>query len=606
MPIFPIIFVIVFLLNSIFRQNFDFFDYDSVKNYTIIQEFQQGNFQNMFYHASPLFYWVMWLGNDVFSFWFLQVIFHSSAMAVWIYFFRCFMLYANFKIAYLALATHNANDTALRPKGIKTAYHSYVYVFMLSSCFLWGLGDYLAMETLSLLLSGLFFSAYFKTFFPNEGIVFLKKEKKVRSTTTISIKKTIFKISSDYDYNLLYFSAIIFGLLYTINYKAIMLLPLFLVLELASKHKRQHFILKKYLFAGFLALLPILFFVLLGGILGVSLWQYPKVIASTFLMSSGQKVAFGGQILGFSDFYFWWFLWYENSFVFVFVLMGLLFFSFLGLDYFIETIFFKKKKKYLFNTHKSFLYIRLVVLIFGIFVCLMSVLPTAPRGLVFVFPFFYLVGMFSISEILYFYQYYLMQKERKVKGFIFSNTFLRKYIEPSFKFLFMYVICKVYTFAFYLYAIIFLVFLGNNFFTKKEKNTYPEIADFLYKNNIKAIATSQSIQILPHAQKYGIKIYPLNHAQALQKLQTELKKSKQDTIKYVLLDDYCKILNTNKNFEHWYNTPKNQLISQWNLPSLNKILLYFEHAEFTKLSFAQTQKLYQNTHKTLQAKLLKL
>ena len=52
-----------------------FFDYDSAKNWLILQEMTKGHFQDIFHHSSPTFYWVLypfaWIFNE---YWLLEAI----------------------------------------------------------------------------------------------------------------------------------------------------------------------------------------------------------------------------------------------------------------------------------------------------------------------------------------------------------------------------------------------------------------------------------------------------------------------------------------------------------------------------------------------------
>ncbi|TAE73839.1 MAG: hypothetical protein EAZ85_06035 [Bacteroidetes bacterium] len=602
--IFIIIFFVFILALNIFVRGsqIGFFDYDSVKNFTIIQEFQRFQFQNIFHHASPFFYVFMFLGNIFFSFDMLMMLTHAWAICVWIMLAKPYFLKKRTIFSFDKeedFFSFFREKQEFEPLPLVISYFLYIlYGFVLIfSHFLWVSGEYFGMESLSLVISGYLFMYYFKTF----SIISPKDEE---NTTLLRIKK-------------LQISVFLLGLLYTLNYKAIMLLPIFLCLE--CYQKVRFFSFKKWLLCLLIFFIPILFFITLSIFLGVSFLQYPRVIIFTFLMSSGEKVGFGSQFLGFSFFYYFWLACYENTIFFItfFIICFILFirvymyfnqmiafnlnfyynkiFYTDFLRYKTEDIYLKKTKAmekfeeleneyidsqksrkvfFIYTTTMPFWF--LVSYFFFAFSFFMSYFPTAPRGLVFVYPFYFLFFCIIIRKIVeYFYQ--TLQNDKIMPIF--------------FKGFFLIFIGFVFPISLVLYS-----FFQNYSYYFPQKNTYIEIAKYLHEHKIDAIATSQSLQILPYTQKYGIKVYPLRHQNEIQKISKE--------VKFVLLDDYCEVLNKKSNFIEWQDTSKNKLIKTWDLPSLKKPLLFFEHSEFTKLSFYVIQNNFH--HLKLEAKLIQI
>ncbi len=526
---FIIFFGIISVLNIFLRGKIGFFDYDSVKNYTILQEFQHNNFQHIFHHASPLFYLYMYAGNFIFSIEMLMIFTHTWAMCVWLMFLKKYFFEKKENIFFVYILYFMG---------------AFILVF---SHFLWVSGAYFGMESLSLVISGYLFSFYLKTFLSNKNEFYFKN---------------------------LQITAFLFGLLYTLNYKAIMLLPIFLLLECFQRVR--FFSFKKCFFCIIISSLPLLFLMILGVFLGVSFLQYPRIIAFTFLMSSGQKVAFGSQFLGFNTFYFYWFLIYEH--LLMFLIAFLLLFNFCIYLFYIHQKKYFQAIKNTFSTIQNIPFWFFICYFFFVFLFLMSFFPTAPRGLVFVYPF------------IFFFCFYIL---KKIFVFIYENNTIQSIkISFFFKSFFSIFVC-------FLFLYLILIFNFNSqiiSYYLPTKNTYPEIAKYIHDQKITHIATSQSLQILPYAQKYGIKVYPINH-------QKDIKNASQQ-ITHFLLDDYCEVLNTKNHFLDWQNIPSNQIIKTWKLPSLNKPLLFFEHTEFTKLSFDSTQKKLEKANK-LTLKLLK-
>ncbi len=619
-----LIFVFFFLCNLFFRGEFYFFDYDSVKNYTVIQEFQQGNFQNLFYHASPLVYTIFWLGNYIFPLQILQIIIHSLAMTVWVIFFKNILLEKQQHERQELTQKYKAKILLKEYSITHTISSFFAYSFLvffvlmlLSSHFLWGMGDYLAMEGLSVLWSGLMFEAYFKSFGEDKNKNFQE------------LKKAVF----------------LFGVLYVTNYKAVMLLPVFAVVEVWHYIYEKRFSFSQFVFLGSFAVLPLVFFMVIGAILGVHLLKYPKIIAYTFVMSSGENVGFGKQILDFSFFYAGWLVLNENwAFGWIFCLWGCIIISPLVVCLFILGViivfvasvfralsnFFlknpwslnfkdiledirkdpnqkklsieeqeevKKQQNKEKQDFKNFISIKkstslkITFCFIFLYPFIMSFLPPAPRGLAFVYPFFSLFLLLCCFYMLLWYA-----KNQNYERLLYEKTLFAVII-----WLFPSILLLIFN------LVNFPVITNYNSKKNQGKNQdYAQIALYLHQKNIKEIATTQSIQLLPHAQKYNIKLYPLNHENEWKKLQSERQKANILPLEYVLLDDYCKILNTETNFDTWFQMPSSQIIQKWSLTSLENDLVFFEHAEFTKLNYQGTKGNLQKYRGLLEARLIRL
>lgn len=317
------------------------FDYDSVYNYQILEQIAVGNYQNIFYHASPTFY-------TIFS------IFYAISSDFW------FLLYCNAFIGTLAIHIFVATFRK---------HNVYLLLFLGSSLLLVANSRYLSIEGISLLGSALLWNKI-KYFFDVSKNYSQKNQ----------------ELTSGFALHLFYFSfAFLLLFLLLSNYKA--LVPIFFMFMGFVIAYRNKFLLSKLPLAGKKTLqsndcegeeeftlyikviyLSIIYFflglflvVLASMLLGQRWYQYPATIFSivaTAKNTSASTFDFG--------YYFRYIFSFENPFLLIFLAIAFVFF----IRNYKQTEDFRK----------------IIWLVFlGTFLT-MTLLAKAPRGLIFCLP----------------------------------------------------------------------------------------------------------------------------------------------------------------------------------------------------------------------------
>lgn len=246
------------------------FDYDSVYNFQILEQIAQKNYQNVFHHASPVFY-------AVFS------LFYAISSDFW------FLLYSNALIGTLAVHIFVATFSK----------HNIIFLLLLGlSLLLVASSRYLSIESISLMGSALLWSKI-KSFFE----VSKNYSEKNQNLTSL------FPIH----YFAIFFAFLAFLLLLS-NYKAIV--PLFFgvvgILILSSKSTILHF--RVIVFALIYFAIGMLLVMLLGILLGQKWYQYPATFLA--IVFSAKNTSASTWDFGY---YFKYILSFENPFLLIFL-----------------------------------------------------------------------------------------------------------------------------------------------------------------------------------------------------------------------------------------------------------------------------------------------
>ena len=428
--------IFLFFLRVFTLEEHKFYDYDAVSNYLVIQEIWTGDFQHFFQHASPGFYlfyvWVMAFTTQDIWLQYLSAGLNLLSVVVLVEF------------VFLAI------ELPFKKNWIDKFV---LYIFLGLSFFLLNSALYFSIENLSVLLFFFCFIFYHQ-----------------------SLKK-----GSRY----LIISILLWGILYTVNYKAILLVPIFVLLELIQKKRKLSF--RVILWGGLLALIPIFICILIGIIGGLEYWKYPAVIylSLTATSSGGMGSQFGGDLW----YYFKYLFWYEN----LLLIPGMVLFGY-----------FSSKKAFHQIKQGDFL---IQVAFFSIcYLAGMSLLLKAPRGLAFIYPFMYLLAWVGLRVLW----------EKSLLGNYLVKIALIGAIIISF-----------YRAWIYIYP-----YTSSN---------YQKVANYLEEHQVQKIVVSVGNKIIPYLQNNDIEIILIRH-------ENELDKYIKQGFEYLLLDDYYQVVNL-KNFK---------------------------------------------------------
>jgi hypothetical protein len=262
--------------------------------------------------------------------------------------------------------------------------------------------------------------------------------------------------------------------------------------------------------------------IFLGVILGLDWKVYPAKIIGSFLHTQGGRGNLGSQFSFDIEFYPLFLLSFENILIFVVIIYLIL-----------------KKIRKISEVFTHFTLLHYFFLIVVMYFLGMSILLKAPRGLATIYPLIYFCVFWVLLEIATYQKYYYLMA---ILLIFFSIGFQ-------------------------------LIRLNSILFAKKTSN-YENIALYLKKKNIKQVASAVSLQIIPMAQKYNIKVIPLLEEKDLQKY---------PDIEYVLLDDFRHITHK-QDFEIW---KKYKLVQKWHETTLGNPLIWLEHAEYTRQTWKE-------------------
>ncbi len=364
-------------------------DYDAVKNYMLAQQLAGFHFSELFYHASP----TLNMLNGI-------LFFLTNSYVLLEYVHAAFNV-----IAILLLGDY------VSKKLNWSRLELFSFLFLAgTSLTMVNTSRYLAMESLSLLFFVCFLRAYLETFGQAN-------------------KKLILP-------------GLLLGLLFTVNYKAFLILPVIFLVECLA-YKKDFF---QRCSLGLVAfILPFLGYVVLSFLISFVPFQYPAVLYSIMFVPDDHPYRdltfFNTDVL----YYIKYFFWYENPALIVVLLV-------FPLLYLKKRVFFRKEDQF-----ELILGIIVYAFIFG-----MSLIQKAPRGLLFIYPLLY---VFLILLIKHF-------------------TGHRKYVMISITFV---------VFACHLFSI------QKNIYAYAH-TSYPALADYVKKHHIKAMASYVGMGAYPFVE----------------------------------------------------------------------------------------------------------
>lgn len=318
----------------------------------------------------------------------------------------------------------------------------------------------------------------------------------------------------------------LFALLSLVNYKALLLFPFFLgrsLFEGNSRHIQKRFTLLpkaetvvKIVFSG---LFSLLFLLALGWLSGAGTLNYFARVYGLFTARAAQSAPL--------DLFFYpqYLLHFEALLLPVGLLLGLK----------LSKEFFKKNILFFCFLVGSFL--------------LMSFLPKAVRGLLFVFPLLYAFAWMGLLRV---------QKKS--------------------------------SFALYFALCINLLFALAQAYTQLHpngENGAKKMAQCVEERGIKNLKTTASLQIQPYL-KSSVKLYP------------NLVFLPQEKIKYLLFDDYWHAVQA-----HAPTFPEAEVLCRVPAPELHNPMLFLEHCEFSNRTFDEAMEAWQ-THYAPEMRLLRL
>lgn len=310
---------ILFVLRVYKLRHIGFFDYDSAKNFSILQEIAKGDWLQLFHHSSPSFYLfltpIYFLGKDY-------------VIIEWV----CSL--------FNVLAIYYAVKLFTKLWKLDNITHYALLLLVGSSTFLVVSSRYLAIESLSL------FSFILSLYY-------------------------LFKENKRY-----YIFCLLFAFTFSINYKTILFLPIFFIVDwLIIKHR--NFLQRAILLWGSI-LLIILCYSLLSSILNLDFSLYAKhLFVQIFARNPNPEIRiplFNFDVL----FYFKYIFRFENIAIII------------GLIILIATVFKRNN-----STHQIALFF-----IIGSFFIGMNFLAKAPRGLLFIYPFIFALGYKEVLSLL--------------------------------------------------------------------------------------------------------------------------------------------------------------------------------------------------------------
>jgi hypothetical protein len=314
----------------------------------------------------------------------------------------------------------------------------------------------------------------------------------------------------------------IFALTFTVNYKVLLFIPILFCIELLQKNRKLT--LKDWFLLPFFLGLSVILYSILGYFLNSNLGlNYLGKIYSMFFIMSGDYVspAIGNDYLYYVKYLFY----YENILILPSIILFVYFFK-------LKVKLFQLRKLKITALNFIFL-ISIWYLVVGIF------LPKAPRLLLFVYPFLYLMAFLSLKL--------LIKNPFLFVIVLFSACFYNLWNSQRY----------IYHYA--------------------QQTNYPKLVEYLQKNKIDNVISTTGINL---STFLPTEIH-LEKAFTQEEL---IQKAKEKNSNHILIDNYY--LATN----HQFDTLKHMKALLY-LPE--KILLspylFLEHSEYTGLSFDQTQ-----------------
>lgn len=275
--------ILIYLAQTHLLWNSGFLDYDSARNWQIVQEISKGNFEHLFQHASPTFF----------------------------LFYACFTpIFPDFHYFILLNCFINSLAILLTGRFIAQKFNLSTFptflllLFTGLSCYLTANGRYFTIEAPSLLLFSILLPLYYQRFTQNN-------------------QKALLQVAA----------LLAIGL--TINYKFLLLVPIACILEFIYADKLLQS--RNLIYIGLILLVPFLFYSVVALLVNLPFYRFPAVY---FTIIYNYQVPNPSSRVGFFNLDLFFYLQYFRQFESPLILGGILFYPFL----FRRQIFVKTRK----------------------------------------------------------------------------------------------------------------------------------------------------------------------------------------------------------------------------------------------------------------------
>jgi hypothetical protein len=332
-------------------------------------------------------------------------------------------------------------------------------------------------------------------------------------------------ISSDSKY--LYWSVLFFALLLTVNRKILLFLPIVLVVEFFQANRKlslRNIAISAGIICSFFIIYP-----LLGYALGLKFLQYYAGLYSLIINIQGhptiEYASFNGDVF----YYLKYFYNFENP-----LLTGVIL---------LFPILYRKE---LFRNFRAMNIYQFLFIITYCFLLGMSILPKAPRGLLFIYIFLYFFLFLCLHKIC---------RNRIVLGFLAALVLL------------------------------FDIYQINENIYKYSHTNYDVVADYIESKKIKKVATTVGIGIAPFLDE-DVELKVIFD-------EKELAGLRKEGFDHVLLDDFHYLTKINQ----FNKLHKDRPVLQVKEPTLSAPLLALEQSEFSASGFYETLKLREKVEK---------
>ncbi|MCC5945077.1 MAG: hypothetical protein JJT94_09080 [Bernardetiaceae bacterium] len=323
--------------------------------------------------------------------------------------------------------------------------------------------------------------------------------------------------------------AALLGLTFTVNYKTLLLLPFFVFFVVDIKYKplnlRAKLKFKDTVFAIFIFTLPFIFYSFIGGKSYLSQVYY-LVFASKLQSHTGAPL-YDWNL----DFYPKYLFFYENPLLWSIPIL-----------YFISYIFIVFRLNPRLQKPFEPLLLWLIFLGVGMFL-LMSFFPKAPRALQWVYPFYYLLSFILLKKWLFI----ILPHSKNGREWIMGLLILAS------------VSLQLYR-------------IDKDILSYSHKSYYAKAADEIKQRNIKKIALTVGINIVPYLDSDVV--------YRVVRDSDELASAQAEGYTWVLYDNYCMIT------DHLFPGLQScQAVWESKEPTLLMPMHYLEHAQYSNWTF---------------------
>jgi hypothetical protein len=362
-----------------------------------------------------------------------------------------------------------------------------------------------------------------------------------RSLAIESLSLLVFAISLYYfleqKTKMMYYFWACIAILLTINYKILLFFPLIAIYEIHKIWKEQSFATayQMYLRYAIILVIPFFFYILVGILFGVSWKSYPAHWFFVLIMRKNLNPWKNIQTIHWDiDYYFQ----YLQNFESPILLLGIAIFIIL------QAYFYAKKEM----QQKKVSNILLVITVFTWIE--MSILPKAPRGILFILPLCYFFAFDACLQIFQILQTKLQDK-------IYKNTM------------------QLFSMSLYVLLIFYQYVQIQKYIYTYNYTNYPNLVAYLKQNQIDKIAVTVGINLqyfLPPSIDFQTILF-----------EKDLEILQKQGYQYCLVDAYYKVVGA----DVLDVLQKKTTIISYEEGTLLSPLLYLEHCEFTGYTFEQ-------------------